>query len=148
MTQPKIRDGVIAPTLMLQVNTSGSWRNFLSFEPERREEILGALAPLATIVGKDAKWCLVGVDGKREWLPQVTGPWLPITVEQPPPLVDVMVSAVLSGDDEPTTLMAYRAVDGSRSFYLTGPVVLVISDVYAWMLPHAAAPASMREVSP
>lgn len=131
----------------LQINTAGSWRNVLSFEPARRDEILGGLAALAGVLGKGARWCLLRQDGKREWLHDIgerVRTWAPITAEEPAPLQDVEISVFAQGDDEPTTFMAYRKQAGSELFYISGTPDQVVRGAYAWREADQAAPLSLR----
>lgn len=54
--------------MKLQVNENGSWRNLVTFDAKRRDEIVAAAKVFAQVLGADVKWCVVGDDGKREWL--------------------------------------------------------------------------------
>lgn len=136
-----------SPTCMLQVNTSGSWRNVLTFDPARRDEILAGLAGLANTLGDSAKWCLHHPDSKREWLHAedfATRDWLPITSTEPAPLDDVMISVFGPGDDAPVVFMAYRKTDGE--FYISGTCDQVVRGVYAYapIIDAAPAPAAQK----
>lgn len=53
--------------MILQVNTSGAWRNVVEFDASDRPRMIAVLIPLAKLV-PNAKWCLVDDQGKREWL--------------------------------------------------------------------------------
>lgn len=124
----------------LQVNTSGAWKTIASFAPHRRDELVQALASLASILG-DAKWSLLHVSGKREWLRAedfAEGSWRPVTVLEPAVLQDVMVSVYAPGDDAPVVFMAYRQRDGQ--WYLSGTCDQVIRGAYAYAPIMDAAP--------
>jgi hypothetical protein len=56
-----------ADKITLQVNTSGSWRNVIEFDAERRARVVLALHMLSRELG-GARFCLLLPDGKREWL--------------------------------------------------------------------------------
>lgn len=132
---------------MLQVNTSGSWRNVLTFEPAKRNAIIAGLAGLANTLGDATTWCLHHPDGKREWLHledfQMAS-WSPITAIEPAPLDDVMVSVFAPGDEEPVVFMAYRKQAGSDLFYLSGTPDQVIRGAYAYasVMVHPPAPTT------
>lgn len=53
---------------VLQVNTRGSWKNVVSFSPDREDDIVVAVAPLAQAL-PDAKWAILRPGGDRRWLP-------------------------------------------------------------------------------
>jgi hypothetical protein len=134
--------------ITLQINTNGAWRNVLTFDPARRDEILAGLAALAGVLGDGARWCLLNQDdGKREWLHDIgerIREWAPVTAEEPAPLQDVEVSVFAPGDEEPTTFMAYRKQAGSELFYLSGTPDQVVRGAYAWRETGQAAPLSLR----
>jgi hypothetical protein len=127
--------------LTLQINTSGAWKNLLTFAPERRDEILRATAVLAGVLGDSTTWCLVHPDGKREWLKGPLSPWTPVATALPEPLVDVLVSVNDGLDDEPIVFMGYLKPDGQWYFTSSG-ADQVIRGVYAWapVLEPAAQP--------
>lgn len=111
------------PSITLQINTSGSWKNMLTFKPKQRTQILRALRVFAGVLGDRANWCLLHADGKREWLRGMEhGSWQPVTTDQPSALEDVMVSAYAPGDNEPRTFMAWRtqAVYGPEKWMISG----------------------------
>jgi hypothetical protein len=53
--------------VILQVNTSGAWRNVVEFDAADRPKMVAALIPIAKLVPQ-AKWCLLDERGQREWL--------------------------------------------------------------------------------
>lgn len=121
--------------ITLQINDSGSWRNLLKFEVQRREEILQAAAKFAGVLGGTTKWALLHADGRREWLPDLgasASHWHPITTADPAPLHDVMVSVFCQGDEAPEVLMAYRKKASSDVFYLSGTPDQVVRGAYAY----------------
>lgn len=132
--------------ITLQINTSGAWKNMLTFAPERREEVLRAVGTLAGVLGSGTTWCLLHPDGKREWLREPLSQWRPVTDEQPAPLDDVMVSVFGPGDDAPVVFMAYRRKTGDREFVLSGTCDEVIRGVYAFapIMGPAPAPAAQQ----
>ncbi|MGS1014083.1 hypothetical protein ACVCL0_09180 [Rhodanobacter sp. UC4450_H17] len=132
-------------TCMLQVNTSGSWRNVLTFDPAQRAEIVASLATLATTLGDDTTWCLHHPDGKREWLHAedfAAGDWKPITDAEPAPLVDVLVSAYSPDDGIPHTFMAWRGTTpcGYHVWMISGAELELRMHVYAYRPIMAPAP--------
>src|SRR5690348_14200941 len=136
--------------LMLQVNTSGSWRNVLTFAPANRGRILASLAPLATTLGESTTWCLHHPDGKREWLHAedfTAGDWLPVTAEEPAPLVDVMVSAYDACDAQGVVFMAWRNRAGV--WILSGSDDPLTLPVYAYraVIAPAPIPASVQKAA-
>lgn len=133
---------------MLQVNTSGSWRNVLTFAAAQRAAIVAGLAGLATTLGDATTWCLHHPDGRREWLHAEdfqASCWSPITATEPAPLDDVMVSVFAPGDEEPVVFMAYRKQVGSALFYLSGTPDQVIRGAYAYATVMNAAPAPVAQ---
>lgn len=144
----------VAPTITLQINTNGSWKNMLTFAPEQRTKILRALRVFAYAIGDRVKWCLLHADGTREWLDGMQhGPWQPVTAEQPSALQDVMVSAYHPGDNEPHTFMAWRTADLARNdeWLISGSDCEALRmKVYAWatiidpmQIPAPVEPAPM-----
>lgn len=134
---------------MLQVNTSGSWRNVLTFEPAQREQILTGLAGLAIVLGDATRWCLHHADGRREWLHAedfATGEWKPVTDAEPAPLVDVLVSAYAPDDGIPHTFMAWRGTTpcGHRVWIMSGTAILLPMQVYAYRTVMEPAPMPAR----
>jgi hypothetical protein len=116
--------------ITLQINTSGAWKNVMTFAPGRRAEVLRGLRLFAGILGPSAKWCLLREDGSREWLPGDLGPWRPITDEQPLPLQDVLVSVYHRGA-QPMVFAAYRR--GAEEWVISGTDhERVVGEVYAW----------------
>lgn len=61
---------MIVPKVKVQINTSGAWRDVLTFEAPRQAEVVAALAALAAAIEHRASFCLVHEGGKREWLRQ------------------------------------------------------------------------------
>lgn len=124
------------PSITLQINTSGSWKNMLTFAPERRAQVLRALRVFAGVLGDRVRWCLLYADGKREWLDGMQhGPWQPVTADQPPALQDVMVSAYHPSDNEPHTFMAWRTGNLARNdeWLISGSDCEALRmKVYAW----------------
>jgi hypothetical protein len=53
----------------LQVNTSGAWRNVITFPSHRLADVREALKPLQEAAGPTAKWCFLE-DGRRTWIPE------------------------------------------------------------------------------
>lgn len=128
--------------ITLQINTSGSWKTMLQFEPARQAEIMRGVRVLAGILGKSAKWCLQREDGSREWLPDDLGPWEPVTAEQPAPLEDVLVSVYHQGED-PMVFAAYRRGLAPNQWFISGTDhERIVGQVYAWApcLEPAARP--------
>jgi len=133
--------------LMLQVNTSGSWRNVLTFAPARRTEILASLAPLANTLGDNTTWCIHHPDGKREWLHTedfASNRWCPVTASEPAPLVDVMVSAYDASDNAGIVFMAWRNAAGN--WFISGSDEPLLLPVYAYshVMEPALAPAAQQ----
>lgn len=130
--------------ITLQINTAGSWKHMLQFEPARRTEILQALGVFASVLGDTTRWCLLHQDGTREWLREPLSQWSPITGAEPKLLEDVMVSVFGSGDDHPVVFMAYRKTDGE--FYISGTCDQVVRGVYAYapIIDAAPAPAAQK----
>ena len=52
---------------ILQINTTGAWRNVVSFPPEREAEVVAALAPLAAVL-RQAQWCILRENNTRHWV--------------------------------------------------------------------------------
>lgn len=52
---------------ILQINTTGAWRNVVAFPPEREAEIVAALAPLAAVLPR-VQWCILRENNTRHWL--------------------------------------------------------------------------------
>lgn len=136
-----------ATTITLQINTSGAWKNMLTFEPARRAEVMRALKVFAGVLGASTRWCLLHPDGKREWLADGIGPWTEVAVTAPTLLEDVMVSVFAPGDAESTVFMAYRKRDGE--YYISGTCDQRVRSVYAWapVMDGAAVPVAAREVA-
>lgn len=133
-------------TCMLQVNTSGSWRNVLTFDPAQRAVIIAGLAGLANTLGDDTTWCLHRPDGKREWLHAedfAAAGWLPITSTEPAPLVDVMVSAFDACEREGAVFMAWRNTHGI--WLISGSDEPLSLPVYAYRPVMAPAPVSAAQ---
>lgn len=130
-------------SITLQINTSGAWRNVLTFAPGRRSEILRGLRMFAGILGNSAKFCLLKQDGSREWLPGL-GPWQAITAEKPAPLEDVLVSVYYPGEQS-VVFAAYRRGTGADDWFVISGTdhERVVGEVYAWApcLDPAARPA-------
>lgn len=148
------KDAGLAPSITLQINTSGSWKNMLTFAPEQRAQILRALRVFAGVLGDRVRWCLLHSDGKREWLDGMQhGPWQPVTADQPPALQDVMVSAYAPDDKVPHTFMAWRTGDLARrhQWIISGTDCEELRmQVYAWaeiidpmQIPAPVEPAPM-----
>ena len=136
--------------LMLQVNTSGSWRNVLTFAPADRERILSSLAPLATTLGESTTWCIHHPGGKREWLHAedfADGGWLPVTAEAPAPLLDVLVSAVDTTDGQREVFMAWRNRAGVWMLSGTDDPLSLRVYAYRGILAPAPLPASVQQVA-
>lgn len=135
----------------LQINDSGSWRTLLKFEHARREDVLGAMARFASVLGSSTTFCLLHDDGHREWLRDMShGPWQPVTAEQPPALEDVMVSAYAIGDTEPRTFMAWRtlAVYGPAKWMISGSDCEELRmEVYAFAPIIEPAPMPTQQVA-
>lgn len=132
-------------TCMLQVNTSGSWRNVLTFEPAQRAAILAGVAELANVLGDTTTWCLHHPDGKREWLhAEDFAQWRPITDVDPAPLVDVIVSAYDASDREGVVFMGWR--DRKGAWFISGSDEPLLLPVYAYrpVLAPAPAPAAQQ----
>jgi hypothetical protein len=132
----------------LQINTKGAWRNVLDFEARSRGDIVAGLKPLARVLGDAAKWSVLHDDGRREWLVGLhlndSGDWRQITVEQPPPLVDVMVSVFGPDDEEPMTFMAFRKQQGANEFFVSGAMRDErVNGAYAWCPVMDPAPLGM-----
>ncbi|MFC5525247.1 hypothetical protein ACFPPA_05770 [Rhodanobacter ginsengisoli] len=141
-------------TCMLQVNTSGSWRNVLTFDPSRRAAIIAGLAGLASILGDGTTWCIHHPDGKREWLHAedfaVAPSWQPVTADQPPALQDVMVSAYAPDDKVPHTFMAWRGTTpgGLKVWMLSGVDCEELRmEVYAFAPIIEPAPMPTQQVA-
>ncbi|HEY4294540.1 hypothetical protein [Luteibacter sp.] len=137
--------------LMLQLNTSGAWRNMVQFEVDRRDEVLRATHIFAGVLGKGAKWSILHADGKREWLPDLMGPWKPIGVMSPRPITDVMVCCI-DGDGDRQVFMAYRRNSPGQppTWTLSGTDdVRVPGRVYAWtsVVENAPEPTAMSTVA-
>ncbi|UJM85291.1 hypothetical protein [Rhodanobacter denitrificans] len=135
-------------TCMLQVNTSGAWRNVLTFDPAQRAAIVAGLAGLANTLGDDTTWCLHHPDGKREWLHAedfALGGWLPVTEEEPAPLVDVMVSAYCACDRTPDVFMAWRNAQGTWLISGTNEPLSLLVYAYRPVIAPAPAPAAVQE---
>ncbi|HCZ48403.1 MAG TPA: hypothetical protein DCZ11_05315 [Gammaproteobacteria bacterium] len=58
--------------LMLQINTTGAWRNVLAFPAPATDQVLRAVRILAA-VAPSAKWCVLDGDGHRSWIDPETG---------------------------------------------------------------------------
>lgn len=56
-----------ADKITLQVNSTGAWRNVIQFDAARLVRVRVILRMLSRALG-GARFCLVHVDGKREWL--------------------------------------------------------------------------------
>ncbi len=96
--------------LRLQINTAGFCRDVHNFEVECHVEALNNVAVLASTRDEIHEW----LDRSGHRFPK----WMPITVDEPAPLEDVMVTVFAPGNDEPLTFMAYRKTAGSIEFYL------------------------------
>lgn len=134
-------------TCMLQVNTSGSWRNVLTFDPARRAEIVAGLAGLANTLGDDTTWCVHRPDGKREWLHAedfAPRDWLPVTSTEPAPLVDVMVSAYCACDRTPDVFMAWRNAQGIWLISGTNEPLSLTVYAYCPIMAPAPVPAAQQ----
>ena len=60
--------------MKLQVNTAGAWKDVVTFDALRTNDVVAALEPLAIVLGPEVKWCLVSDDNsKRNWLPHPAG---------------------------------------------------------------------------
>lgn len=129
--------------ITLQINTSGAWKNLLTFAPKRRDEVLRATAVLAGVLGESTTWCLVHPDGKREWLKGPLSPWTPVATALPEPLVDVLVSVADGLDEEPIVFMGYLKSDGQWYFTSSG-TDQVVRGVYAWQPVPEPAPAAQQ----
>ena len=129
--------------LRLQINTRGAWRDLLQFRPEHRADVLRATKLLGGILGDEIQWCMVQEDGRHQRLPNMRGPWLPITGEYPEPLRDVMVTVYDA--NEHVVYMAYRKQGDPSDFYLSGTFDQVLHNAYAWT--EVIAPASARQVA-
>lgn len=126
---------------MLQVNTSGSWRNVLTFEPAQREQILAGLAGLAIVLGDATRWCLHHADGRREWLHAedfAAGDWKPVTATEPEPLRDVIVSVYDAFERVGIVFMAWRNRQGV--WLISGSDEPLVLPVYAYRQVMAPAP--------
>jgi hypothetical protein len=137
--------------LTLQLNTSGAWRNVMQFAAESRDDVLRATHIFAGVLGKGAKWSILHADGRREWLPDLMGPWKPIGAMSPKPITDVMVCSV-DGDGDRQVFMAYRKiVPGQASAWTVSGTedVRVPGHVYAWtpVIESAPEPAEMKRVA-
>lgn len=53
--------------MILQVNTTGAWRNVVTFDAVHKPKVAYAVGILAA-TAPHAKWCILGDDGKRDWL--------------------------------------------------------------------------------
>jgi hypothetical protein len=131
--------------LRLQINMRGAWKDLLQFRPERRADMLRAAKLFGGILGGDIKWCIVAEDGRRQRLPNMRGPWLPITGGYPEPLKDVMVTVYDANERENVVYMAYRKQANSSDFYLSGTFDQVLHNAYAWT--EVIAPAPARQVA-
>ena len=127
--------------LRLQINTRGAWKNLLQFGPEHRADVLHAAKLLGAIWRDDIQWYIVQEDGRHENLPDMCGPWLPITNGYPEPLKDVMVTVYDVNEHENVVYMAYRKQADSADFYLSGTFDQVLRNAYAWTDVIAPAPA-------
>jgi hypothetical protein len=135
-------------TCMLQVNTSGAWRNVLTFDPAQRAEILASVTLLAKTLGDSATWCLHHPDGKREWLHAEdfkAEDWLHVSAAEPPPLVDVMVSAYDASEREGMVFMAWRNRHGI--WLISGSDEPLSLPVYAYRPVIEPAPMPAQQVA-
>lgn len=131
---------------MLQMNTSGSWKNVVPFEMERREDVLRAVRTFSSVLGRDVRWCFLHDSGAREWLGSgfhIKLGWKPITPEQPKPLDDVLVSVLEPCDGERLVYQAWRNAEGK--WMHSGSEDPLLLEPYAWdVVPE---PAPMTEVT-
>jgi len=133
--------------MMLQVNTSGAWRNVLTFAPDIRAQILASMAPLANTLGESATWCIHHPGGKREWLHAEDFQhvdWLPITATEPAPLVDVLVTAYDASDRAGIVFMAWRNKDGIWMLSASEKPLLLPVYAYRQIMAPAPPPAAQQ----
>lgn len=138
--------------LTLQINTSGSWKNVVHFENDKREEVLAGLTGLAQALGNNVTWCFWHHETAcREWLHDLHKAmfpgWNDDPTELPPPLVDVLVSAWDASEGEGVVFMAWRSATQPDRWMISGSDEPLLLPVYAWgpiMAPHSDVPVALK----